>query len=215
MIESVLKTILAGEFICSVRYPSEYAALDGLALRERVESALQDLGNRIARTNEDDGAYFMAPRDISTVATAKLKEELRRFRDVYGPAVLLLDMIRQANAGEISLSPGEYIRLSTMEGLVIESASLESHLNSLSSTIKGFNQRNSIRENLRRVFEQLRDEGYVILANPTADTYQITGKIEYLYSIIEYISENEMVMAERVDDEVTEDQQTIEGVVDV
>ncbi|MCY1286267.1 hypothetical protein D9M70_352350 [compost metagenome] len=50
------------------------------------------------------------------------------------------------------------------------------------------------------------------LFNPQADIYKITGKIEYLYQVIEFISENEAIQAERIDDEIGDEQQTIEGV---
>ncbi|CAG9179997.1 hypothetical protein LMG23992_04137 [Cupriavidus laharis] len=212
MIEVVLKTILAGEFVCSVAHESEYNYLSDPDIRARVEANLNDLGCRLARTNPDDGAYYMAPRDVTTLAVTKIKEELRRFRDVYGPAVLLLDLIRHTNSTEIALSPGDVIRLATMEELIIESASLENQLNNLSGVIKGFNPRQSIRENFRRVLEQLREDGYVTLFNPQADIYKITGKIEYLYQIIEFISENEAIQAERIDDEIGDEQQTIDGV---
>ncbi|MCY1338406.1 hypothetical protein D9M68_223500 [compost metagenome] len=212
MIEVVLKTILAGEFVCSVAHESEYNYLSDPDIRARVEANLNDLGCRLARTNPDDGAYYMAPRDVTTLVVTKIKEELRRFRDVYGPAVLLLDLIRQTNSTEIALSPGDVIRLATMEELIIESASLENQLNNLSGVVKGFNPRQSIRENFRRVLEQLREDGYVTLFNPQADIYKITGKIEYLYQVIEFISENEAIQAERIDDEIGDEQQTIEGV---
>jgi hypothetical protein len=211
VIDLVLKTLLAGEFVCPVSHETEYNHLSDPDLRARVDSNLNDFGCRLARTDPDEGAYYMAPRDISTMAISKVKEELRRFRDVYGPAVLLLDLIRQTNSTEIALSPGDSIRLATMEELIIESASLESQLSSLSGVIKGFNPRQSIRENFRRVLEQLREDGYVTLFNAQSDIYKITGKIEYLYSVIEFIAENEMIQAERIDDQIDE-QQTIEGV---
>lgn len=215
MIAQVLKALLAGNFVCDVSFPTEHNALGDPVIRARVESVLGDLGNRLVRINEEEGAYFMAPKEISTSMTNKVKEELRRFRDIYGPAVLLLDMVRQTNSTETHLSPGEFILLSKVEGLVIESASLESQLNNLAPVIKGFNPRHTIRENCRKLFEHLREDGYVVLANANSEVYQITGKIEYLYAVIEYISEHEAIVAERVDDEVDDEQQTIDGVVDV
>ncbi|MGA3845345.1 condensin complex protein MksE [Ralstonia nicotianae] len=215
MIAQVLRALLAGNFVCDVSFPTEHNALGDPVIRARVESVLGDLGNRLVRINQEEGAYFMAPKDISASMTNKVKEELRRFRDIYGPAVLLLDMVRQTNSTEIHLSPGKFILLSKVEGLIIESASLESQLNNLAPVIKGFNQRHTIRENCRKLFEHLREDGYVVLANANSEVYKITGKIEYLYAVIEYISEHEAIVAERVDDEVEDEQQTIDGVVDV
>ncbi len=214
MIAAALKTLLSGRFICSVAYPTEYNYLSDQEALAKVEDVLGHMDFRLARTNPEDGAYYTAPKDVTTLSVTRLKEDLRRFRDVYGPAVMLLDLIRQTNSTEIALSPGDVIRLARMEELIIDSASLESQLNGLSHVIKGFNARQSIRENFRKVLEQLRDEGYVILFNPQADIYKITGKIEHLYSVIEFISENEAIQADRIEDEVVEEQQTLGGMSD-
>ncbi|SOZ19190.1 condensin complex protein MksE [Cupriavidus taiwanensis] len=214
MIAAVLKTLLSGRFVCSVAYPTEYNYLSDPEALAKVEDVLGHMDLRLARTNPEDGAYYTAPKDVTTLSVTRLKEDLRRFRDVYGPAVMLLDLIRQTNSTEIALSPGDVIRLARMEELIIDSASLESQLNGLSHVIKGFNPRQSIRENFRKVLEQLRDEGYVILFNPQADIYKITGKIEHLYSVIEFISENEAIQADRIEDEVVEEQQTLGGMSD-
>lgn len=214
MIAAVLKTLLSGRFVCPVAYPTEYNYLTDPEVLAKVEEILDDLDYRLARTNPEDGAYYTAPKDVSALAVTRLKEDLRRFRDVYGPAVMLLDLVRQTNSTEIALSPGDVVRLVRMEELIIESASLESQLNGLSHVIKGFNRRQSIRENFRKVLEQLHEEGYVILFNSQADIYKITGKIEHLYSIIEFISENEAIQADRIEDEVVEDQQTLDGMND-
>jgi len=211
VIAAALKTLLSGRFICSVAYPTEYNYLSDPESLAKVEEVLGHMDFRLARTNPEDGAYYTAPKDVTTLSVTRLKEDLRRFRDVYGPAVMLLDLIRQTNSTEIALSPGDVIRLARMEELIIDSASLESQLNGLSHVIKGFNSRQSIRENFRKVLEQLRDEGYVILFNPQADIYKITGKIEHLYSVIEFISENEAIQADRIEDEVAEEQQTLGG----
>lgn len=214
MIAAALKTLLSGRFICSVAYPTEYNYLSDQEALAKVEDVLGHMDFRLARTNPEDGAYYTAPKDVTTLSVTRLKEDLRRFRDVYGPAVMLLDLIRQTNSTEIALSPGDVIRLARMEELIIDSASLESQLKGLSHVIKGFNARQSIRENFRKVLEQLRDEGYVILFNPQADIYKITGKIEHLYSVIEFISENEAIQADRIEDEVVEEQQTLGGMSD-
>lgn len=214
MIAAALKTLLSGRFICSVAYPTEYNYLSDPESLAKVEEVLGLMDFRLARTNPADGAYYTAPKDVTTLSVTRLKEDLRRFRDVYGPAVMLLDLIRQTNSTEIALSPGDVIRLARMEELIIDSASLESQLNGLSHVIKGFNSRQSIRENFRKVLEQLRDEGYVILFNHQADIYKITGKIEHLYSVIEFISENEAIQADRIEDEVAEEQQTLGGMSD-
>ncbi|REE93792.1 condensin complex protein MksE [Cupriavidus plantarum] len=214
MIAQVLRCLLSGAFICPIAYQTEYNLLLLPENRDLVAETMKTLGYRLARTNPDDGAYYMAPLDLTDLPITRVKEELSRFRDVFGPAVLLLDMIRQTNSVEIGLSPGDVIRLASLEEVIIESASLESQLRDLAPVIRNFNPRASIRDNLRRVLEQLRAAGYVALVNSQAEIYQVTGKIEYLYSVVEYIAEHEVIMVERVDDQVHDEQQVLDGIGD-
>ena len=55
----VLKLLLAGEYICPVRYRMEFELLGDTAEREEVDAWLLSLGMRLARLG-DEGAFFLA-----------------------------------------------------------------------------------------------------------------------------------------------------------
>lgn len=69
---------------------------------------------------------YISPKEITQV-----KNELLKFRDEYGPAVRMLDFIRQTDVSRIELSPGEYITLYELESGVAQSSTLEAHLKSM------------------------------------------------------------------------------------
>jgi len=200
---TTLLRLLEGQYLCAIRYKAEYEDLLDDVVSEEVNTWLEKIDMRLSRISKD-GAFFMAPNLIRLSDMTRVKEELRRFRDVYGPAVAMLDLIRQSKSESITLSPGENLQLAEMEASVIESASLENHLRAMAGVVKGYNLRHSIRENLKHLFEHLRDDGYVVLANAQTDVYQITGKIEQLYAVIEFIAENESIISHRVEDEIIE-----------
>lgn len=52
-----LKLLLAGEYICSVRYRLEFEQLNETAEREEVDAWLSALGMRLGRVG-DEGAFF-------------------------------------------------------------------------------------------------------------------------------------------------------------
>ena len=83
MIAAALKTLLSGRFIGSVAYPTEYNYLSDQEALAKVEDVLGHMDFRLARTNPEDGAYYTAPKDVTTLSVTRLKEDLRRFRDVY------------------------------------------------------------------------------------------------------------------------------------
>lgn len=200
----VLKLLLAGEYICSVRFRDEFSILEDDDEQESVNTWLESLNMRLARLGED-GAFFMAPAYIGPKEITQVKNELLRFRDEYGPAVLLLDFIRQTDAGRVFLSPGEYIALYQLEAAVSQSTMLETQLKSLLGVISNAAQRNTNHENLRRLLDQLVKDGYAILANKDSGTYQVTGKIEQLYAVLQFLDENKVIPDAEVDDREAED----------
>ena len=195
----VLKLLLAGEYICPVRYRTEFELLADATEREEVDSWLLSLGMRLARLG-DEGAFFLAYDYIGTKEITQVKNELLKFRDEYGPAVLLLDFIRQADAGRVQLSPGEYLVLYQLEAAVSQSSMLETQLKGLLSVITNAAMRNTNHENLRRLLDHLARDGYVVLANKDTGAYQVTGKVEQLYSVLQFLDENKVVADTEVDD---------------
>jgi hypothetical protein len=202
----VLKLLLAGEYVCPVRYRLEFELLGDTSEREEVDAWLLSLGMRLARLG-DEGAFFLAHDHIGQKEITQVKNELLKFRDEYGPAVLLLDFIRQADAGRVQLSPGEYIVLYQLEAAVSQSSMLETQLKGLLSVISNAAMRNTNHENLRRLLDHLARDGYVVLANKDTGAYQVTGKIEQLYAVLQFLDENKVVPDTEVDDreEVQED----------
>ena len=202
----VLKLLLAGEYICSVRYRAEFDLLGDTAEREAVDAWLLSLGMRLARLG-DEGAFFLAHDHIGQKEITQVKNELLKFRDEYGPAVLLLDFIRQADAGRVQLSPGEYIVLYQLDAAVSQSSMLETQLKGLLGVITNAAMRNTNHENLRRLLDHLARDGYVVLANKDTGAYQVTGKIEQLYAVLQFLDECKVVPDTEVDDreEVQED----------
>jgi hypothetical protein len=202
----MLTLLLAGEYLCPVRYRDEYEALANSTERaEQVDRWLAGLDRRLARLGGDgnEGAFFMAPANLEDKDVARrVRDELRNFRDVYGPAVRLLDFIRQAKAESAMCSVGERIQLAELESLVLASASLTTLLTSLIEVIYNGNARNSVRENLSKLLEHLAKDGYVMLADKSSGTYQITGKIEQLYTAMRFLDDNQAIDQAEVDDQL-------------
>ena len=196
---SVLKLLLAGEYICSIRYRNEFDLLADPQEREETQAWLLAVNMRLARLGEE-GAFFMAPDVIGAADVTRIRNELKDFRDTYGPAVLLLDFIRQSDVGGKLLVPGEYVVLHELERAVSQSSVLETQLKGLVNVISSAAMRNSNHENLRRLLDHLQRDGYVVLANRESGAYQVTGKIDQLYSVLQFLDENKVVPEQEIED---------------
>ena len=195
----VLKLLLEGAYICQYRYRDEFLLLEDEEEQHEVDDWLGKLDKRLARLG-DSGAFFMAPAFVGPREIAQIKAELLKFRDEFGPAVLQLDFIRQTDATRIMLSPGELIALFDLDAAVSQSTMLEAQLKALNGVVSGASQRQSHHENLRRLMEHLAKDGYVTLANKDSGLYQVTGKIEQLYTVLQFLDENQVIPDAEIDD---------------
>lgn len=202
----VLKLLLAGEYICQFRYETEFLLLQDIEEQDAVKGWLLPLGMRLARLGEE-GAFFLAYDHLGVKEITQVKNELLKFRDEYGPAVLMLDLIRQTDASSVQLTPGEYVMLYQLEAAVSQSSMLETQLKGLLGVITNAAMRNTNHENLRKMMDHLARDGYVVLANKDSGAYQVTGKIEQLYAVLQFLDENKVIPDTEVDDrtEVEED----------
>lgn len=206
---TVLQTLLDGAFICPVAYPrGEYEHLLDATERLEIDAWFNEIGRRLARIGED-GAFFCAPLVIDASNMASVRENLRSFRDVHGPYVQMINFIRESQ-DEFLCSAGEVIQLAELETAVNESSTLESQLRALLGVISGSNARNSNRDFLKRLLEHLKTAGYLVVANPQTETYQVTGKIDHLHAVLQFIVENEPAIEKRPIEEETGDLLTAE-----
>lgn len=200
-----LNTLLAGNFVCQYAFPEAYADLSDPGEPERVDLWLQSLDRRLARLG-DDGAFFVAPMQVHTnEQVSKVRSDLARFRDVYGLLVEMLNLVRLTKEGFRGV-PGDYVQLADILIKINEDTTLVSRLREL--RIPGADSRLSNNELLRKMLEKLRSDGYLVLSNPSTETYQITGKVDHLHAVMQYLVENvpELTESTLSDTDLTEDE---------
>lgn len=210
MNQKALKLLLAGEYICPIRYRPEFDAINTPSDSEEVNGWLMKMGMRLARIG-DEGAFFMTPEFIGPREVLQVKAEFIKFRDEYGPAVVLLDFIRQVKSDSLHLSPGEYIQVYDLDAAVAQSSTIETQLKSLIGLIHNGAQRNSNHENLNRLMAHLCKDGYLMLANKDTGAYQVTGKIEQLYAVLQFLDENEVIPDSEIDDRTDPQEDLVEN----
>lgn len=208
-LEASLKRLAESHFICPTRFPEEYAALDTPQGREEANQWLGSIGYRLARLGEE-GSYFMAHAFLGGEQRAKIREELRTVRDRLDPAVRLLETLRQAQGRMASLQPGDSFRESEITEAILASTMLERRLTELSS-ISGARAGESSVDRVKRLLNQLANDGYLVETNPQHHVFTVTGKIAYLYELMTFIAENTHHLGDEGDDDGGAEQPHLQG----
>jgi hypothetical protein len=203
MKNQTLRCLLDANYICEYAFPQEYAYLTSDTNEAFVNEWFYAINMRLARVG-DNGAFFMAPQTLSTDDNARIRDEFLRFRDVYGPAIRMLQIIRNSK-DEFSLNPGEYIQHAELAQKINETAALAEQLRSLVGIIRETDARYTNAELVKRLLEHLRKDGYLVIVDAATEMYRSTGKVIQLTQVLRFLGENaEFARSDQDDSEVVE-----------
>lgn len=198
-LETALKRLAEGRFVCEMRYPEEFAVLQESEGRRRADEWLAAIGYRLARLSED-GAFFMAHAVVTPALRLRLRDELRAVRSKLEPVVGFMETLRQSQGRSPHIHAGDMLWESEISEAVRASPLLERRLLDMRE-IGGARVSDSAIDRVRRMLAHLQNEGYIVETNPTSKGYQVTGKIDYLYQLIGFIADN---TAQLSDDDVVD-----------
>ena len=198
-LETALKRLAEGRFVCEMRYPEEFAVLQEAEGRRRADAWLSAIGYRLARLSED-GAFFMAHAVVTPALRLRLRDELRAVRGKLEPVVGFMETLRQSQGRSPHIHAGDMLWESEISEAVRASPLLERRLLDMRE-IGGARVSDSAIDRVRRMLAHLQNEGYIVETNPTSKGYQVTGKMDYLYQLIGFIADN---TAQLSDDDVVD-----------
>ena len=97
-LESALRRLAEGAFICPIRFAPEFDALSTLDGRERAERWLEAVGYRLCQlpgpAGADGGAFYMAHGQLGPEGRTQVREDMRNLRHKIGPVVHFLETVR-------------------------------------------------------------------------------------------------------------------------
>lgn len=195
MFEQTLTLLLAGEFICPIRYPDAWRFLESDTERAEAEAFLARLGRRLARTRQG-GAWFAAYQDIGSDERRAIREGFADIKHNLRLLVNFLVFVMQAQRQDRFLAPGGLIETNRLMAAIDENPNLRVELQSIAALGKGTGADATLRGTLERLLKRLLDDGYLILANPEREIYEVTGKIEYLQEVVDFLMAHESVKEE-------------------
>lgn len=204
-LETALKQLAAGEFVCPVRFPDEFALLSSAEGRDKAEQWLSAIGYRLAQLGED-GAFFMAYAILDVDARSKVREELKTLRDRLTPAVMFLETLRQAQSRGAQLQPGDEVIHSEVLEKVRTNALLDRRIAEMKD-VYGSRATESASDRLSKILDLLEHDGYLTLTSSSFKVYRVTGRIAYLYQLLAFMAENLPEMADGELSDQMEDRQ--------
>ena len=211
MFEQTLTLLLAGEFVCAVRYPDAWRFLEDEAQRQDAQAFLARLGRRLACTRQG-GAWFAASTQVGAEERRAMREGFadikHNLRFLVGFFVHVMQALRQ----DQFLAPGSLIESNRLIAAIDENPNLRSELQALAGLGKGPTGDGTLRGTLERLLKKLHDDGYLVLANPEREIYAVTGKIEYLQEVVDFLMAHQSIPDEIAEEQGEDSGEGVDGV---
>lgn len=194
MFEQAMTLLLSGEFVCSVSQPDAWRFLQDEENRKEVSHFLGRLGRRLACTRHGS-AWYVALAHLNPEERKGIRDEFADIKHNLRLVVGFFVHVMQAMHREEFLSPGSVIEANRLMAAIDENPSLRNELQTLVNLSKTSSD-GTLRNALQKLLKKLKDDGYLILANPEREIYEVTGKVEYLQEVVDFLMVHESVQEE-------------------
>ena len=163
--------------------------------QQHMEAMVAALDMTEAQTQQFQEVHMTHMKAAQEVREAELTAEARRTR---------MQALRQ----DQFLAPGSIIEANRLMAAIDDNPNLRGELQALAGLGKGPGGDGTLRGNLERLLKKLRDDGYLVLANPEREIYEVTGKIEYLQEVVDFLMAHQSIpdeVEEETDAEARQD----------
>jgi|SRR5471032_1190926 len=202
MFEQTMSLLLSGEFVCEVRYPDDYRFLAVEPNQKDVNAYLTRIGRTLAAT-EQGGAWYAAYDRIGQEEKRAIRDEFTRVkRNVRFLVEFFVKAMRASNL-EAFYSRGDKIEAHALMAAIDGNPGLRAEFQALGNAARGGATDGKLKGYLDRQLRVLVEDGYLIESNKEREIYQVTGKIEYLTEIVQFL-----MTTDNIADDIAEEPDT-------
>ena len=186
MIRETIEKLLRGEFICPITAPKSFKDLEDPKTRRVIDQTLALLNRKVSST-ANHSVYFLIWNKVKDYERTKVITEFNTIRNQLRHIVEFILLIMDASLRDNPLLSGEQISKAELTLQVEKNASLEERLNNLMLLLTPKKRGTSIAQNIVILLDTLERYGLIIEPIKGAGVYLTTGKIEYIYDVIDFI----------------------------
>lgn len=200
MFEQAMTLLLRGEFICPVRYPDAFRFLNGEDTQKDVQAYLTRIQRTLVMT-EQGGAWYMAYDRIGQEERRAIKEEFTRVKQKIRFLVDFFVKAMRATGMEVFYSRGDTIEAHALIAAIDGNPGLRAEFQALGNALRGSSTELKLKANLDRQLRTLVDDGYLLIVNADREIYQVTGKIEYLTEVVQFLMATDNIASDIEEDD--------------
>jgi hypothetical protein len=202
-IRTILEDLMAGAFICSVTNERAFNYLTSGG-KDKVNEAMLPFDRELAQL-PDNSAFYLVTTDVNNKNDKQgIRKHFEECRDVIEPVVTFLVFISRTNPQSGILTTGQIVRFTQILSSI---ANNDHHIQQLNQliTLKLFKtSKQGTDEKLKAVFKGMVSFGLLVEKNVEEMIYQVTGKLDYIQEVMQFIVDHENIDNAEVTDDQTE-----------
>ncbi|XLZ71483.1 hypothetical protein ABT364_05805 [Massilia sp. SR12] len=200
MFDQAMPLLLKGEFICEVRYPDAFRFLTIEANQKDANAYLARIGRTLVMT-EQHGAWYAAYERVGPEERRATKEEFTRVKQKIRFLVDFFVKAMRASGLEVFYSRSDKIEAHALMAAIDGNPGLRAEFQALGTVGRGGATDGKLKGSLDRQLKLLVDDGFLVCVNEEREIYQVTGKIEYLTELVQFL-----MTAENIGDDIAEEE---------
>ena len=191
MFKQIIPQLLAGTFICPITQQTAHAYLSDPNHQTSVDAYLEKIGLKLVQTRHG-GAFFCTHLEMAADGRMSAQKNLKDIKQTLRPIVTFLELLMRITQQDDILTAGTILETHQIMTAIDANPSLRHDLQSLTNQA-GLRAENTDRSRLVKILNDFCKQGYLVLVNPEREIYRVTGKIEYIMEVIEFLMEHEAV----------------------
>lgn len=188
----LLERLLAGEFICEVSDSDAYRRLSDTKVQEGINHYLRPLNRRLV-SNDEHKVYFLAYQELTPAAREHLSSQFALIVQSLLPVLEWLQLVQETLGKDTALTAGDTLQIQNFILRTEDNHGLRQRFNQL-ATDRFFNSKSdALDQQVKLVFNRLKEHGYLQQPHSNRQYYRVTGKIDYLIDVIRFIRDEEQL----------------------
>ena len=196
----IIETLLAGEFICSQRFPEYHRQLQDETLQNQINDYLRPL-NRTVSQAADGSVFFLSYQTLDKSGREHLRQQFIQTLATLMPLLEWLTLTQEALGHDSTLVPGDTIKLPEWVVACEDNPSLKQRLANLARDRFFNSQAETVDAQIKQIAKRLVEHGYFIQPHTDRPYFIVTGKVDYLMDVIRFIRDEENLPVEETSEQ--------------
>lgn len=184
MFASVCTKLMEGRFLCKYTAEHEFRYLQEPDNFESVVDYLRPINMKVSRTM-NGVAFYASYISLDKDAHKAVKDIFKGMKSEIYDVISWINLLMESQDMEKCLMEGDLISSSRLTNILENNQLYKSRLFNFHCIRDS--KENSVSGRLDRLMRRMEQWGYVVSLDNEFESYQVTGKIDYYYEMIEFI----------------------------